>query len=326
MATAEQIKSLIRSHVDKDEERFKTLALQLAATEAKNGHQTIAVDIRKIIDTEEHKKKLQKMYSGNVAGMNDLFVTYIDHEHSLNELVVNDNLKNQIERMLLEYRQQYKLHKHGLTARRKALLVGPPGTGKTMTATVIAHELNLPLYIIQVDKMVTKFMGETSAKLRQIFDQIATQVGVYLFDEFDAIASERTMENDVGEMRRVINAFLQFIEQDHSQSIIVAASNNPKMLDKALFRRFDDVLYFTNPTIKEIEILIKNKLGAYIQESFSIKNLNKYTSILSHADLVKACENSIKNTILSGNKKVSIKLLSEMLKERHSIYNYKDNE
>jgi len=324
MATAEQIKSLIRSHVDKDEDRFKTIALQLAAAEAKNGHQNIAIDIRKIIEVEDQKKKLQTMFSGNPFASSELFVTDMDSKHSLNELVVSKILLNQINRILLEYRQQHKLHKHGLSARRKALLVGPPGTGKTLTASVVSKELGLPLYVIQVDKMVTKFMGETSAKLRQIFDQIATVQGVYLFDEFDAIASERTMENDVGEMRRVINAFLQFIEQDQSQSIIIAATNNPKMLDKALFRRFDDVLYFTNPTAQEIKILIKNRLGTYMQKSMSIASLNKITGTLSHADLVKACENSIKNAILNSKNKVSVALLSEMLNERNSIYDFKD--
>jgi SpoVK/Ycf46/Vps4 family AAA+-type ATPase len=111
-----------------------------------------------------------------------------------------------------------------------------------MTASVIASELELPLYTVQVDKLVTKFMGETSARLRQIFDNVEIQQGIYLFDEFDAIGADRTLDNEVGEMRRVLNSFLQFIEQDASDSIIIAATNNQKMLDQALFRRFDDVL------------------------------------------------------------------------------------
>ena len=102
------------------------------------------------------------------------------------------------------------------------------------------------------DKLVTKFMGETSAKLRQIFDSIESIVGVYLFDEFDAIGADRSLDNEVGEMRRILNSFLQFIEQDDSESIIVAATNNQKLLDQALFRRFDDVLHYTLPTSKAV--------------------------------------------------------------------------
>ena len=134
----------------------------------------------------------------------------------LSALVIPDIFRERIQRIIHEHRQQEKLKKHGLSNRRKILLSGPPGTGKTLTARVLAHELRLPLHTIQVDKLVTKFMGETSAKLRQIFDLIRDQRGVYLFDEFDAIGGERSRENDVGEMRRVLNALLQFIEQDAS--------------------------------------------------------------------------------------------------------------
>ena len=124
---------------------------------------------------------------------------------------LEDVVQERIERIVHEYRQQDKLKQHALAHRRKILLIGPPGTGKTMTARVLAHELRLPLHTVQVDRMVTKFMGETAAKLRQVFDLIQQEPGVYLFDEFDAIGGERTLDSDVGEMRRVLSALLQFI-------------------------------------------------------------------------------------------------------------------
>ena len=95
---------------------------------------------------------------------------------------------------------------------------------------MIAAELDLPLYTIQMDKVVTKFMGETSTKLRQIFDNISTSTGVYFFDEFDAIGADSSLDNEVGEARRILNSFLQFIEQDTSDSIIIAATNNQQLL------------------------------------------------------------------------------------------------
>lgn len=127
-----------------------------------------------------------------------------------------------------------------------------------MTAKVLANALNLNLHSIQMDRLVTKFMGETGAKLRLIFDLIKQENAVYLFDEFDAIDSERSLENDVGEMRRVLGSFLQFIEQDPSDSIIVAATNTPDILDRALFRRFDDVLYYKAPDAQDRIRLLKN--------------------------------------------------------------------
>ena len=156
----------------------------------------------------------------------------------LSELIVSEEMNDKIRRILNEYRNRNKLYSYGLTNRRKILIEGAPGTGKTLTASIIASELELPLYTVQMDKLVSKFMGETSAKLRQIFDNIQSNVGVYLFDEFDAIGADRSLDNEVGEMRRILNSLLQFIEQDSSESIIIAATNNQKLLDQALFRSF----------------------------------------------------------------------------------------
>ena len=104
-------------------------------------------------------------------------------------------------------------------------MIGPPGTGKTMSASALAGEFNLPLFEIRLDGLITKYMGETAAKLRLVFDAIAEMRGIYLFDEFDSIGAQRSMMNDVGEIRRVLNSFLQFIEQDKSDSLILAATN-----------------------------------------------------------------------------------------------------
>jgi SpoVK/Ycf46/Vps4 family AAA+-type ATPase len=170
-----------------------------------------------------------------------------------------------------------------------------------------------------MDKLVTKYMGETSAKLRQIFDLLQRQQGVYLFDEFDAIGSERGKENDVGEMRRVLNSFLQFIEQDKCDSLIIAATNNLTLLDQALFRRFDDVLHYELPTPKEAVLLIDNRLGTF-KGTFSCEILASYASKLSQGEIAQACDDAIKETVLEDKTKVSKALILAMLKDRHNAY------
>jgi SpoVK/Ycf46/Vps4 family AAA+-type ATPase len=171
-----------------------------------------------------------------------------------------------------------------------------------------------------MDKMVTKYMGETSAKLRQIFNLISERRGVYLFDEFDAIGAERSLDNDVGEMRRVLNAFLQFIENDKSDSIIIAATNNPKILDQALFRRFDDVLYYELPKEEEIKLLILNRLGQFKPKELFFENIAKYALNLSHAEISLACEDAIKEAILDDKDLVTSDLLQIMLDNRKAVY------
>ena len=243
----------------------------------------------------------------------------IHTQDKLADLIISKHLKERISRVLKEFKQRDKLQKHGLENRRKVLLTGPPGTGKTMTASIIAKELHLPLYVILMDKMVTKFMGETSAKLRMVFDTITERRGVYLFDEFDAIGGERGKENDVGEMRRVLNSFLQFIERDDSDSIIVAATNNLKLLDQALFRRFDDVLHYHLPTKDEIKQLFENRLAGF-RGNFSLEDGIVSAEGLSHAEISQACLDAIKESILNDKKKVTKPLLTKVIKDRVCAY------
>ncbi len=313
MATAEQLRSLIKSHFSNEPERFYTISLQLAAHEAKKGHKALAHSIRELVEIERKKSgPVILKFPQDLKGL----VLPEEPEISKNNLVINPELKERINQIIQEYRQQSKLKSFGLSHRRKILLIGPPGTGKTMTSKVLAYELHIPLYIIQVDKLVTKFMGETSAKLRQIFDLIEKKHGVYLFDEFDAIGGERSMDNDVGEMRRVLNSFLQFIELDSSDSVIVAATNNPKLLDKALFRRFDDVLYYDYPSEDEIKKLILNSLGIFKPSKIEWESVLNKSRSLSHAEIVLACTDAIKKSILGNREKTTTDEIIKMLEQR----------
>ncbi|MGB7510991.1 MAG: ATP-binding protein [Pelodictyon phaeoclathratiforme] len=316
MATAEQIKSLIRSHFSDQSEQFFTVALQVAAHEARQGHDALANDIRTLVDKAKVRPARVVAF---IPDLENLVLTSEPRER-LGSLVLYDEMRARIERILREFRQKAKLEKHGLTHRRKILLAGPPGTGKTLTAAVLAGELNLPLYTILMDKIVTRYMGETSAKLRQIFDVIQQRRGVYLFDEFDAIGGERSRADDVGEMRRVLNSFLQFIEHDSSDSLIVAATNTPKILDQALFRRFDDVLHYQLPEKGEIERLIENRLGSFRQKSISLDASVNVALSLSHAEIAQACDDAIKEAILTDRNNVTATLLKQMLQERRSAY------
>lgn len=314
MATATQIKSLIKSHFEDNNERFNTVALQVAAHEAKLGHTTLANEIRKIIEIGKNKKPILRNLDPNLQS---LFLEIVPTEY-LSDLVVSTQIRKRIERIIGEFTHRDKLLRYNLENRRKILFSGHPGTGKTMTASVIANELHLPIYVVLMDKIVTKYMGETSAKLRQIFDFIENVPAVYLFDEFDAIGGQRGKDNEVGEMRRVLNSFLQFIERDHSDSLIIAATNNLELLDQALFRRFDDVIHYQLPTDTEKKQLLKNRLNGNLSNN-DINLILPELDSLSHAEINQACLDAIKESIIEDSK-ITPKSLIKTIQERKSAY------
>jgi SpoVK/Ycf46/Vps4 family AAA+-type ATPase len=322
MAIANQLKALLKSHSDGDDERFYSVAMQLAAHEAKIGHGKLAEELRDLVDQAKARRGLPPKEAtrtvpigrprGELAGL--LSVDY--PKNRLGEMVLDESLAYQLKRIIREQRQAARILSAGLSPRRKLLLMGPPGTGKTMTASVLAGELGLPLFQVRLDGLITKYMGETAAKLRQVFDATDRTRGVYFFDEFDAIGSQRGLANDVGEVRRILNSFLQMIEEDESHSLIVAATNHPEILDHALFRRFDDILHYDLPDEIQIAALLKSRLGRKTAKGTSCKRLARDASGLSYAEIVRACDEALKEAVIEHKECISEADIRGAIEER----------
>lgn len=323
MASADQIKALVKSHIDQDDGKFYSIAMQVAAHEAKVGHGRFAIELRDMVDAAKQRVlRPVGVYPvpiarprGEIANL--LHVSY--PANRLADMVLDDGVREQLHRILKEQRMFTRIREHGLSPRRKLLLVGPPGTGKTMTASVLAGELGLPLFLVRLDALITKFMGETAAKLRQVFDAISEVRGVYFFDEFDAIGSQRGMPNDVGEIRRVLNSFLQMIEHDQSNSLIIAATNHPEILDYALFRRFDDVIEYHVPSLEQAALLLRARLGAFAPKPLPLKSLAETAAGLSYAEVRRAVDEAIKEALMHDAAAVTTTALKAALGERKKL-------
>lgn len=330
MATAEQVKALLRSYSDADGEQFLSVAMQIAAHAARTGKAKLAEELKDIVQEVRRKQTTQRIGGavpiarppGELAGL--LTATY--PAVRLSEMVVSPSIRKQLNKIIREYKQKSRLREHGLTPRRKLLLVGPPGCGKTMTSRALAGELKLPHLAVQLHGLITKFMGETAAKLHSVFELMPKTRGVYLFDEFDAIGVERGAGNDVGEIRRVLNSFLQFLEQDDSDSIIIAATNLASMLDEALFRRFDDVIRYERPTGDEIQELMRNRLARFGLGEDDLLQAIDAAAGLSHADICQACDEAAKEAVLKESDQVELELLKDAIQQRQERRLFKTEE
>ena len=309
MASAQQIIALLHSHVQGDQEQFLSIALQVAAGEARSGRKDTADQLRRLVQAARNEARQAQLgpkpdSTIPIARPRGELQTLLSVQYPklrLSQMVLDNATVKRLDDLLQQQAQRDLLRAHGKVPSSRLLLAGPPGSGKTMTAAAIAGELHLPLFSVRLDALITRYLGETASKLRLIFDHITATRGVFLFDEFDAIGGCRGADNDVGEMRRILNSFLQFMEEGNStDSVIIAATNYPELLDYALGRRFDDVIVYDMPDDKAARQVIERHLGTFRPKQVAWAKILPAAAGLSHAELARGVDDVIKRAIMVG--------------------------
>ncbi|WP_334146265.1 AAA family ATPase [Hyphomicrobium sp.] len=298
----------------------------MAAGEARSGRKDNAEQLRKLVQAARSGQSRQKPAGETAAipiarpkGELQALLSVQYPKSTLDEMALDAKIAARLRGILEQQSQRELLRSFGKVPSTRLLLAGPPGSGKTMTAAALAGELHIPLFTVRLDTLITRYLGETAAKLRLIFDHIATTRGVFLFDEFDAIGGDRGADNDIGEMRRILNSFLQFMEEEtRSDSLIVAATNYPELLDFALARRFDDVVVYAMPDTKAARKVIERHLGLFRPRQLQWAKILPACEGLSHAEIARAVDDVIKRAILDGEAKASSAKLLAALRERAS--------
>lgn len=324
MATSRQLVGMIQSHLARDDDRFLAITDQIAKDAGKAGRGKFSEELQRIVDAARNARDLESKASpvpisrprGELVEL--LSATY--PELSLGDVVLSEHLARNLRQLVREHQMRDELAAYGLQPRRKLLLSGPSGTGKTMTAAAIAGELSLPLFTVLLDGVITKFMGESAAKLRLIFDSMNTVRGVYFFDEVDALATARAQENDIGEARRMLNSFLQFIEGDKSNSLIIAATNHKSLLDPAIFRRFDAAFVYAKPSKTEARRVVRNNLLSVPQEDIDWEKVDEVANGLSQADLASGAVQAARLAVLDNGGRLTTGLLVSAIRDRHAIH------
>lgn len=317
MANAEYLTELVRAHYSGDDRRFSNLLNQVIAAESRAGHSRLAERLRELRIEGTRPDSTAKATPLARAPRNLEQILSVGYsETKLADLVLAPETRASLDRYVIEQRRAQALADHGLKPRRRLLLHGPPGCGKTMTAQALAGELKLPLIRVRLEAVFSKYLGETASTLSDVFAEAARVRGVYLFDEFDALGRTRLDDSEVGEIKRVVTTFLQLLDADHSDSLLIAATNTGHALDTALFRRFDDVLELPEPTEGQ-----RRELLGRLLRPWRIKptdNLVAETAGLSFADIRAAVEDAHKDAILGDQPRPSRESIASRLTERQS--------
>ena len=291
-----QVTALVDAHVNHDHVRFRTVTLQIAAhVEARS--ERGADQLRKLVDRPRAVSFAPlPSASGLLSVRQDLA--------SLDDVVLAPSVREVIDRVLLEYAQRDVLMVHSLRPARKLLFTGPPGVGKTMTAGVLARSHGLPLFRVELHAVVASHLGETPANLAKVFAHVSAMPAVYLFDEFDALGADRASVSDGSsagaEMRRVVNSLLQFIEDDRSEGLLVAATNHPQMLDRAIFRRFDEAVVFPPLAKVELMALVDRALSGFNAGALDYDAIYAASTSLGHSDLCSVLDRACKDHVIAG--------------------------
>lgn len=325
--SSKQFVALLNSHIDGDEEQFLSIALQVAAQEAREGRQDNAEKLKNLVQKARDQRRQASVAGGQSPipmarpkGELQGLVESAYPKITLEDMVLSEELRGRLDRVVRQQQRRTSLRDHGQAPSTHMLLAGPPGTGKTMTAAALAGELRLPLFTVKLESLFSRFLGETAGKLRLLFDQIAQVRGVYLLDEFDAIGARRGDKNDVGEIRRVLNSVLAFMEEPNStDSLVLCATNHAEILDSALARRFDEVIEYTLPEKKGARVIIERRLGKFKLPGRAWSKLNEALEGLSQGEIGRAADSVVKDAILDGKDKVTLEAVRAALQSRHAL-------
>ncbi len=323
MATAELLRQLVKSGSEGDHQSFRRISEELIRDERAKNHHLLANDLEKILygrrktDASLHSMLNDKLPKDKERNLPLLQIR--EPVRSLEEVALSDENSSLLNELLHERHRAEILSGYGLYPVDKLLFCGPPGCGKTLTAEVLAYELGLPLAVVRVDSVISSFLGETASHLQQIFDYASSMPMVVLFDEFDAIAKERSDEAEHGELKRVVNAFLQMLDAYAGKSVLVAATNHDQILDFAVWRRFDEVFVFELPDLSQLRSLIAIKLRG-LRRDFDIENAGVIACFegMSHADVERVIRRAAKEMVLKGQHLLSEQHLLSAIKRENT--------
>ncbi len=307
MARSDLVKALMRSHQQADDRAFHSAAEAIIEEERRKRHDLLAEELAAILD--EPGAKRRPLHVSSLKPLpktrdDQALITISQPAVSFQDLVLSHDVLSVLEAVVDEFRQRSVLRAHGVEPRSTLLFVGPPGCGKSVSGLALSGELGLPIARVRLATVVSSYLGETARNIEQIFAFLNTGSWVLLFDEFEMLGHERSDRSDHGELRRVVAAMLQLIDDNNSDSLFVATSNHPSLLDSAAWRRFDEVLEFAMPDEAGRKALIELKLAGVRTEVDAAQVAQKMQGF-GPAEIEGACLNAVRLMVRRFDKVVT---------------------
>lgn len=329
MSTAgELVRKLLQAHAKGDHAAFQAAAEAYIAEERRKNHHVLANDLERALLNGSYDSRTSNgtLPRGlNLFGLAEhdlprdsergaILVEIVEPRRTLDDLVLAVEAREGLERIVAEQGRADILRSHGLRPISKALFCGPPGCGKTVAAEAVAQALYLPLVLVRFDAVVSSYLGETAANLRKVFSFAASRQMVMLFDEFDAIGKHRTAIEEHGELKRVVNAFLQMLDGFRGESLLLAATNHQGLLDPALWRRFDEVVCFERPNAEAIAEILR-RVTHQVGLTPGVVLIERARDLVgaAHADAERIGLDAVKRTVLDHRAHVTAEALEQAI-------------
>jgi SpoVK/Ycf46/Vps4 family AAA+-type ATPase len=320
MARGELMKELLASYGRDD--AFRSVAERIIDEEEQKRNRVLARTLRRTLDSAISSSPVtpSKARSAGAAASPDSprslapllpfpdaaseYVERIEPTHTLADIALTEDNREVVRALALEFRKSNEIRAHGLPLRNKLLFCGPPGCGKTLCCEVFAKEVGLPLLQVKLDRLISSYLGETATNIGKLFELARKQPCVLFLDEFDAIARTREDSSEHSELRRVVNSLLLFIDRMEPRGFVVAATNLDASLDPAIWRRFDEVMWFQKPDRKAIADFVAMKFKN-VQRSFRTEPHLKALQGSSYADIQRVCANAMRFAIVERREVVT---------------------
>ena len=310
MARADLLKKLFTGYQRRDDQAFRQAAEELIVDERKKEHSILANELERILRNGHSEKgtlkRLAPLEPGPMDSDRRMALVEVRQPHRyMDDLVLEPPIRCAVERVLREFREWEVLEANGLAPIRRVIFCGPSGCGKTAMAEAMSAELAIPMLYVRFDAVVSSLLGETAANLRKVFDYARRGQWVLFFDEFDAIGRSRDDTTEHGEIKRVLNSFLQIVDNFDGRSLVIAATNFEQVLDPAVWRRFDETVRFERPQESHLKLLARKRLSPVNSTDAQIDQLAAAFAGSSYADAERACLDIRKACVLRNSRQVT---------------------